>query len=338
MKKFVCSILLVFLVIVAVGVTALDVQLYDIYGRNVAGKDIIDEPKEKIQGQDAVQIPEGSTGSEGVPDDSGVAQDLVSEPAQDPATEAGIPLREERDGDICDVFTIDGTYENASYKYESSEVSVRVKESSNYPQAYTIADIWIHNIDAFTCAFSNGEYGAHHQSAVEVANSANAVVAINGDADTGIVIRNGVLYSEDFRTDDSLLVLYQDGSMETFDSCFDARAVYLQEKNAVNTWAGGPILVKEGLVNSELKSQGIYPISVLGYYAPGHYCFYISDGYSITEIAEMMKEAGCKTAFCLNDSVYAQMVFDGKRAVNGSAANSSDYPVQNMICIVDPKN
>lgn len=176
-----------------------------------------------------------------------------------------------------------------------------------------MADIYIRNIENFRTAFAQGEYGhGYRDNTVTMAKDNNAVVALSGDyysiRDTGVVIRNGMLYREQAFRD--VCVLYRDGSMRTYSKeTFDINEAVAG--SAWQAWSFGPRLLENGqpMTNAQFDTD-VYkanPRSALGYYEPGHYAFVLVDGrqegYStgmtLEELSQLFYDMGCQEAYNL---------------------------------------
>ncbi len=210
---------------------------------------------------------------------------------------------------------------------------------------YYVADVRIRNLSHFTTALAKNKYGTNiKDESISMAEDNGAILAITGDSygnnDTGIVVRNGVLYRDD-ENDADVCVLFTDGTMATYTAAeFDADEVW--EKGVWQAWCFGPSLLDgEGNILTDFVSttylSGEHPRAALGYIEPGHYIFMVVDGrdegYSrgvtLTELATLMHLEGCATAFNLDGGRSASMVFDGEY-VN----QASDREISDIICIV----
>ena len=155
----------------------------------------------------------------------------------------------------------------------------------------------------------------------------NAVCAINGDycgnADKGVVIRNGYLYRTENVND--VCTIYKNGKMKLSTATdYDADAEIMN--GAWQAWSFGPSLVSGGKVLSDLDTYGfvsqVNPRTGIGYYEPGHYVFVTVDGRSeesmgmtLYEFANLFKNLGCKEAYNLDGGRSSVMTM-GSRIVN----------------------
>lgn len=211
-----------------------------------------------------------------------------------------------------------------------SELTVYKKSvgEGNDKITYYVADIYVTNAGVIQTAFAENTYGKNIKSSVnEMAEEHNAIWAINGDfygnSEEGIVIRNGVKYRDNLN-DADICVLFTDGSMKTYAyDEFNTDEVISQ--GAWQAWNFGPMLLDgSGNVLSSfntttyLNSQN--PRSAVGYVEPGHYIFVTVDGrmegYSkgatISELAAIMADEGCLTAYNLDGGKSAMMYYNGE--------------------------
>lgn len=211
-----------------------------------------------------------------------------------------------------------------TYSLTIEQVSCTIADQ---PLEYFIADIYVTSVQNIKTAFANDMYGQNIRASVRtMAQKHNAVLAISGDSygesEQTCVIRNGQLYSEDPGTSD-VCVLYQDGTMKTYHASeFDAQTVL--NNGAWQAWTFGPSLLDEnGQPNSAFYTteyiNKVNPRAAIGYVAPGHYKLVIVDGrqddYStgvtISQLAALMHEEGCTTAYNLDGGKTAVMIYDG---------------------------
>jgi exopolysaccharide biosynthesis protein len=153
-----------------------------------------------------------------------------------------------------------------------------------------------------------------------------ALLAISGDyygnSEISVVIRNGVLYRSS-GNDADVCVLFTDGTMKTYSpEAFDADK--LIDQGAWQAWTFGPALLdgNGNILDSFNTTDYIYsenPRCSIGYVAPGHYKFVVVDGRnpgyskgaSLNELAQIMVDEGCMTAYNLDGGKSASMVYDG---------------------------
>ena len=205
---------------------------------------------------------------------------------------------------------------------------------------YYVADIRLKNLRYFKTAFAKGTYGENVSERTSDINKANkGILAISGDnygaQESGYVLRNGMV----FRTSKSSsnlgsnprslaedLAIYRDGTFEIFDEkTTDLQTI--ADKGAWQVFSFGPGLVKNGNVavdeNTEVDSiikNGVTSQCqrmAIGIIAPLHYCFVVCDGrsnesagFSLIQMAQIMKGLHCYQAYNLDGGGSATMYLD----------------------------
>jgi exopolysaccharide biosynthesis protein len=223
----------------------------------------------------------------------------------------------------------DAVTEVNSFKDENIQFTTDKVElgSGSDKITYYVSDIYVTNVNYIKTAFATGEYGKNlRNSTASMADANNALLAISGDfygnGETGIVIRNGILYRSVI-DDADVCVLFTDGTMKTYSpEEFDAEEVV--EQGSWQAWTFGPELLDgNGNIlasfNTTTYLNSTNPRCAIGYAEPGHYVFVVVDGrdegYSmgvtLSELAQIMVKAGCVTAYNLDGGKSAAMVFDG---------------------------
>lgn len=213
--------------------------------------------------------------------------------------------------------------------YQSSHVELTTNKvelgSGNDKITYYSSDIFVTNVRYLKTAFATGTYGRNLKDwANAMAAQNNAILAISGDyygnSETSTVIRNGILYRS-AGNDADVCVLFTDGTMKAYSpSSFNAKK--LIKKGAWQAWNFGPSLLdgKGNILKSFNTTDYIYsqnPRCAIGYVEPGHYVFVVVDGrnpgYSkgatLNELAQIMADEGCRTAYNLDGGKSASMVY-----------------------------
>ena len=215
--------------------------------------------------------------------------------------------------------------------------------AANQPIVYFAADVYVTSTQKVKTAFAKSMYGKNIRDFVStMAKQNQASLAISGDSygesDSVCVIRNGEVYSKDPGTSD-VCVLFSDGVIKTYPaSQFDVDSVIAQ--GAWQAWTFGPSLLDgNGNVLASFHSteylNKINPRAAIGYIAPGHYKFVVVDGrqegYSVgvtmSQLAQLMKEEGCQTAYNLDGGKSAVMYYNGKavsKPIGGVSRTISD--------------
>lgn len=210
-------------------------------------------------------------------------------------------------------------YDLTISKYEVGEGEDKI--------TYYAADLYVSNVQYLQTAFAEGKYGKNIRAYPdEISEENQALFAISGDfygnSTRGVVIRNGILYRQNVN-DADICVLYLDGTMETYSpEEFDGDVVIA--RGAWQAWTFGPQLLDGtgSVLDSFLTTPYLNkenPRCAIGYVEPGHYMLVTVDGrqegYSrgvtITELAQLMADLGCKTAYNLDGGNSACMYYNG---------------------------
>ena len=213
-------------------------------------------------------------------------------------------------------------------------ITTHVTGTGSATVTYYVADVVLTDATALRSGFADNKYGENIvQNTSDIAAEVGAVFAINGDyygfRDSGIMIRNGVVYRDDgARTG---LALYTDGRMEVYDETTTSAAELLAA-GVWNTLSFGPAIVDDGKVVDGITDveidtnignhsiQGNQPRTALGVVAPNHFVFVVVDGRStgysrgvtLPELAQIFVDLGATEAYNLDGGGSSTMVFDGE--------------------------
>ncbi len=212
----------------------------------------------------------------------------------------------------------------------------------------TTAIIDLDDMTQLRSAFADDAYGENITELPSViAGQVGASLAINGDyygfRDTGIVIRNGVLYRDEAARE--TLVLYRDGTAAIVDETTTTGAQLLAD-GAWQTLSFGPALVEDGEAVEGVDSvevdtnvgnhsiQGDQPRTAVAVLDDGSIAFVVVDGRSdesagmtLTELAAHLESLGAVTAYNLDGGGSSTMVVDGEVVTtpsNGGERATSD--------------
>ena len=219
---------------------------------------------------------------------------------------------------------------------------------------YFVADVYLGDPSLFGACLAgdNIAYG-YTEDVATVSEAHGAILAINGDNycfqyqdENSVTVRDGVVYRAGEYSTADICVLFDDGTMETYaPGAYDFETLMAQ--GARHIWHFGPALVDEnGQAVSGLDAAywGISygnPRSAVGYYEPGHYCFLVADGrdigYSVglklSQLAEIMAELGCRSAYNLDGGASSVMYFNGQRVNRQS--NGAGRGVGDILYLTD---
>ncbi|MFK4790795.1 phosphodiester glycosidase family protein [Microbacterium sp. ZW T5_56] len=238
-----------------------------------------------------------------------------------------------------------------SYSDGSTSISIRTVTTGtgDATVTYYVADVTLGDATTLRSAFADNQFGENiTETTSGIAADNNAVFAINGDyygfRDTGIEIRNGVVYRDDGAR--LGLAFYRDGSVTVYDeTATDANT--LVSEGVWNTLSFGPAIVEDGAAVSGVDSvevdtnfgnhsiQGEQPRTAVGVIDDNHLVFVVVDGRSpgysagvtLPGLAEIMIELGAQTAYNLDGGGSSTMYFNGSvinQPSNGGERGTSD--------------
>lgn len=237
--------------------------------------------------------------------------------------------------------------------YTSDDASITLTQdtegSGEDTVTFFVADLDLSDPTVLRSAFANNQFGENITANVsETAEANGAILAVNGDyygfRDSGIVIRNGVVYRDEGARDG--LVFYRDGSVEVYDET-QTTAAQLLADGAWNTLSFGPAIVEDGTAVDGIDQveidtnignhsiQGEQPRTAIGVTADGHILIVVVDGrdpgYSrgvtLPELAELMTSLGAVTAYNLDGGGSSELWFNGEvvnQPSNGGERATSD--------------
>jgi exopolysaccharide biosynthesis protein len=238
-----------------------------------------------------------------------------------------------------------------SWSADGTTVTVREVTTGSGDQTvtYFVADLVLSDATVLRSAFAGDAFGANiTDETSDIAEQNGAVFAVNGDyygfRDTGMVIRNGVVYRDSGAREG--LAFYRDGRVELYDeTATDAQS--LVDDGVWNALSFGPALVADGEVLDGIDDvevdtnfgnhsiQGDQPRTAIGVTEDDHLLVVVVDGRSsgysagatMTELATLMKGLGAVTAYNIDGGGSSTFYFDGEvrnRPSNGGERGTSD--------------
>lgn len=222
--------------------------------------------------------------------------------------------------------------------YEDENISIKITTERANDTTYYVADISLSDSKYLKTALANDTYGRNIKETTSVmAQNNNAIFAINGDyygfRDYGYVIRNGVLYRETANEDNDALVIDNDGNFSIVNES-EVTANELLNEGAWQVLSFGPALIEEGEVvvgkNDEVsQAKNSNPRTAIGQVDELHYIVIVADGrtsesegLSLYELAQVMKEYNCTTAYNLDGGGSSTMYFNGEVINNPTSGGS----------------
>ena len=234
---------------------------------------------------------------------------------------------------------------DTSYVSGSSNISVSkvTTGSGDSTVTYYVADVVLSDATTLKSAFANNSFGQNiTEDTSDIAADNNAVFAINGDyygfRDTGIVIRNGVVFRDSGARQG--LAFYRDGNVKVYDET-TTTAAQLVADGVWNTLSFGPSLLDNGQVAAGIEDvevdtnfgnhsiQGEQPRTAVGVIDANHLVFVVVDGRSpgysagvtMTGLAEIMQGLGATTAYNIDGGGSSTMYFNGSLVNNPLGQN-----------------
>lgn len=235
--------------------------------------------------------------------------------------------------------------------YQDDNIQISLEAFRKYDTTVYVADITLSSADYLKTALAQNTFGTNiTEKTSELAEEKNAIFAINGDYyganNRGYVIKNGVLYRSTIRenSDYGDLVIYQDGTFGIIDET-QISADQLLQDGVTNLFAFGPTLIKNSTIavseHEEVgRAMSSNPRTAIGIVDSLHYIVLVSDGrtsesegLSLYEVADIMQEYGCSTAYNLDGGGSSTMYFNGQ-IINNPTTNGRKISERSVSDIV----
>ena len=238
--------------------------------------------------------------------------------------------------------------------YIDENIRIQISTIRRFDSTVYVAEVIISSPTYLKTALAQNEFGLNiKEKTSSQAKRVGAILAINGDYyganEKGYVIRNGVLYRDSIRSSsfEDLAILY-DGSFKTFWERDVTLRDLLHKEGAMQVLAFGPTLLKNGQIVVDTDTEvGVAnkkngnPRTVIGIVEPLHYFFVVADGRTdqsfgptLHQMAQIMQELGCSTAYNLDGGGSSTMYFNG-RVINNPTThgNISERSVSDIVYI-----
>ena len=235
-----------------------------------------------------------------------------------------------------------------AYEDDTKSISIETYERNN--TQIHVATVKIKGNASIKTALADETYGRNVTAKTSTtAKSVNAVLAINGDyygaRDAGYVVRNGqLLRSESQNASQEDLVIYKDGSFGIIKEG-DITAQQLVDNGAMQVLSFGPALIENGAISVDSsdevgKAMASNPRTAIGIIDDNTYVFVVSDGrtsesqgLSLKQLAEFMKELNVTTAYNLDGGGSSTMYFNGQ-IINKPTTNGRNITEREVSDIV----
>ncbi|MBQ8131530.1 MAG: phosphodiester glycosidase family protein [Bacilli bacterium] len=242
-----------------------------------------------------------------------------------------------------------GEVTSTSTSYSDDHIKITIKEYYEYHTKIYVADVEVDDSKYLSTAFAQSSYGKNvTDKTSEIADSVNAILAINGDyygvRKAGYVIRNGVIYRDTTLSNQEDLVIYEDGSFEIINES-DITCEELLKNGAYQVFSFGPGLVDNNKVlvstSTEVgKAMASNPRTAIGIVDSNHYVFVVSDGrtsesegLSLYQLGTFLKNLGVSKAYNLDGGGSSTMVFQGT-VINNPTTNGNRISEREVSDIV----
>ena len=219
---------------------------------------------------------------------------------------------------------------------------------------YYVADVVVNDATQVRSAFAEDSFGENIiENTSDIAADNDAVLAINGDyygfRDTGIVIRNGVVFRDEGARQG--LAFYRDGTVQVYDETATT-ADQLVANGVWNTLSFGPALLENGEIVAGIDDvevdtnfgnhsiQGEQPRTAVGIIDANHYVFVVVDGRSpgysagvtMTGLADIMQGLGATTAYNIDGGGSSTMYFNGE-VVNNPLGKGEERGTSDILYV-----
>ena len=220
---------------------------------------------------------------------------------------------------------------------------------------YYVADIRIKHLKYLKTALAKDTFGENVQEKTsEICKRKKGILAINGDfygaQEAGYVLRNGEILrstvsksnvGQNPRKNPEDLAIYRDGTFEIFNE-HDYTLEQIKDKGAWQVFSFGPGLIKDGEIIVGEKDEvatalagGRNQRTTIGMIAPLHYVFVVNDGrsttddgFSLFEIAHILKDLHCYCAYNLDGGGSSTMYLDNGTGNADKLAHLVNRPSQ----------
>lgn len=209
--------------------------------------------------------------------------------------------------------------------YKDSKIEISIIETREFDTDIYIADIKLTDIRYLKTAFAKNTYGKNvTEYTSKIALDNQAILAINGDfygvQEKGYVLRNSIIYRKTAKSNQSDLVIYNDGNF----GIINESVTKLESlENAKEVLSFGPALIidnkivvnENSTVSKELASN---PRTAIAMIDPLHYLFLVSDGrtsasagLSLWQLAQVLESFHVSIAYNLDGGGSSSFYFNG---------------------------
>jgi len=214
-----------------------------------------------------------------------------------------------------------------SSTYKDNNIEISIEKVNENEVVYYVVDIQLSNATYLRTAFANNTFGRNiNQTTSTMAKNNEAILAINGDfygfRDSGLILRNGVLYRDLARSspDNQTLLIDEFGNFTTMmEGTVSGKNLLAQ--GILQSFSFGPVLVKDGIIQScttNFVSSKANPRTAIGMIEPLHYLWVVVDGrtsqssgMTLKQLAQVFVERGATIAYNLDGGGSSTLWFNG---------------------------
>lgn len=226
---------------------------------------------------------------------------------------------------IAALFTQETIYTDRLYSDPDVYINITDCRDEAYTTTYYVADIRLKSLRYFKTALAKDTFGQNiEERTSDICKAHNGLLAINGDyygaQEKGYVLKNGIQLRTSVRSAAEDLAVYSNGTFEVYKEA-EHSLQSIADKGAWQTFSFGPGLIVDNEIvvtpSSEVdQAMANNQRCAIGMISPLHYIFLVSDGRTqeseglkLFELAEIMKDLGCYTAYNLDGGGSATMYF-----------------------------
>ncbi len=245
--------------------------------------------------------------------------------------------------------------------YQDDNISITIETVHENGTVYYVADVTVSDISYLKTAFAKDTFGKNITETTSAMAAANdAIFAVNGDyygfRDTGLIIRNGVLYRDQARSspDNQALTIDSTGSLGIVTEG-NVSGSTLISAGVLQSFSFGPALVEKGQITASAatvaqqassrkttrNTQAANPRTAIGQIEPLHYLFVVVDGRSsesggmtLAQLAQVFIDRGCSVAYNLDGGGSSSMWFMGTLVNNPTdGRNDGERSISDILYI-----
>ena len=245
--------------------------------------------------------------------------------------------------------------EREHYSSPNIYIDITTHRDESDKTTYYVGDIRLKDLKYLKTALAHDTFGENvNERTSDMCKRKKGILAINGDyygaQEAGYVVRNGTTLRSSKskmkggthpRSNPEDLAIYADGSFEVFNEN-ERNLDEITAKGAWQVFSFGPGLVEEGEIAVSQQEEvdvalagGRNQRTVIGLIAPLHYCFVATDGrssesegFSLYEMAQIMKDLHCYYAYNLDGGGSSTMYFDDGSGNANGMGHLINKPVQ----------